>query len=80
MVDGPAWFSIIADEATDVCTTEQLNVSTHWVNDNYKVYEYSIAFFHVLATNKAETLFTTIKDLLIRCNLPLELCPWRSSI
>ena len=28
----PAWFSVIADEATDVCQTEQLIVSIHWVH------------------------------------------------
>lgn len=27
---GPAWFLIIADEATDVVSSEQLNLTIHW--------------------------------------------------
>ena len=72
-VTGPSWFSIIADEATDVCNTEQLNLSIRWVSDDYEAHEDSIAFFRVPDT-KSETLFSVIKDLLIRCNLPLTLC------
>ena len=34
----PAWFSIIADEATDVCSTEQLNLSIRWVSDGYCIF------------------------------------------
>lgn len=68
-VTGPTWFSIIADEATDICNTEQLNLSIRWVSDDYKAHEDSIAFFRVPDT-KSETLFSVIKDLLIRCNLP----------
>jgi hypothetical protein len=29
---GPTWYSIIADEATDVVNSEQLNLSTRWVH------------------------------------------------
>ncbi len=72
-VSGPAWFAIIADEATDVIHTEQLNLSIRWVNDNYEVHEDPIGLCRVPDT-KAETLFKVIKDLLIRCNLPLALC------
>ena len=72
-VTGPAWFAIIADEATDVVKTEQLNVSIRWVSDDYEVHEDSIGLCRVPDT-KAETLFKFIKDLLIRCNLPLAMC------
>ena len=44
-VPGPAWFSIIADEATDICNTEQLSMSIRWVNNSYEAHEDSIAFF-----------------------------------
>lgn len=70
---GPAWFSVIADEATDINQAEQLNVSIRWVDDNYCAHEDPIGLFKVPDT-KAETLFKVIKDLLIRCNLPLALC------
>ena len=72
-VRGRAWFSIIADEANDVCNTEQLNLSIRWVNDSYEVHEDPIVLCRVPDT-KAETLFKVLKDLLIRCNLPLALC------
>jgi hypothetical protein len=69
----PAWFSVIADEATDVCNAEQLNLSIRWVNSKYEVFEDTVGLFRVPNT-RAETLFTVIKDLLTRCNLPLSLC------
>lgn len=71
-VTGPSWFSIIADEATDVMNTEQLNLSIRWVADDYDIHEDPLGLYRVPDT-KAETLFT-IKDLLIRCNLPVALC------
>ncbi len=69
----PAWFSVVVDEATDMCSTEQLNLSIRWVNNRYESFEDPIGLFRVPDT-KAETLFAVIKDLLIRCNLPLEMC------
>ena len=70
---GPAWFSIMADEATDINQAEQLNSSIRWVDDEYEAHEDPIGLFRVPDT-KAETLFKVIKDLLIRCDLPLALC------
>ena len=72
-VSGPAWFSVIADEATDIVHAEQLNLSIRWVSDNYEAHEDPVGLCRVPDT-KAETLFQIIKDLLIRCNLPLALC------
>lgn len=68
-VTGPAWFSIIADEATDICNTEQLNLFAGLVT-TMKLMRILLLFFVFLIL----TLFNVIKDLLIRCNLPLELC------
>ena len=65
--------SIIADETTDVTNGEQLNLSICWVNSNYECQEDSVDLFR-LPDTRAETLFTVIKDLLIRCNLPTSLC------
>ncbi len=70
---GPAWFSIVADEATDINQGEQMNLSIRWVDDEYQAHEDPIGLFKVPNT-KAETLFKVIKDLLIRCDLPLALC------
>ena len=67
---GPAWFSIIAD---DINQAEQLNLSIRWVDDDCHAHEDPTGLFKVPDT-KAETLFKVIKDLLIRCDLPLGLC------
>ena len=53
---GPTWFSIIADETTDVVSTEQPNLSIRWVSDEYEVHEDAIGLCRVPDT-KAETLF-----------------------
>ena len=41
---GPGWSSIIADEATDVVYTKQLNLSIHWESDNFEVHDDPIVF------------------------------------
>jgi hypothetical protein len=51
----------------------QLNLSIHWVDKKYKAFEDPIGLFRVPDT-KAETLYAVIKDLLVRCNLPLGMC------
>lgn len=72
-VNGPPWFSVIADEATDVASNEQMSVAIRWVDNSYNVREDPVGLFKVPNTT-AETLFIIIKDILIRCNLPLSLC------
>jgi hypothetical protein len=34
----PSWYALIADEATDVCNREQLNLSLRWVDEEYVEY------------------------------------------
>ena len=34
-----SWFSIIADEATDMSRNEQMSLSIRWTDDNYDVYK-----------------------------------------
>ena len=52
---GPVRFSIIADEATDIVHTKQLNLSICWVSDDYEVHKDPIGLYRVPDT-KAETL------------------------
>ena len=47
-VTGPAWFSVIADEARDVTNTEQLNLSIRWVSDDYEIHEDPIGIIVLL--------------------------------
>ena len=69
----PAWFSIIADEATDVSCAEQLNISIRYVDDQYIIHEDSIGLFQLSSTDAA-TITHAIKDILVRTSLPLSLC------
>ena len=41
------WFLIVADEAIDVVNRNQLNLSIHWVSDDYKVHTDSIALYRM---------------------------------
>ena len=72
-VNGSTWFSVIADEATDVASNEQMSIAIRWVNDKYEVSEDPIGLFKVPNTT-AEMLFSLIKDVLMRCSLPIGLC------
>ncbi len=38
-IQSSSWFSIIADEATDISRNEQMSLSIRWTNDNYQIYE-----------------------------------------
>ena len=44
----PAWYAIIADEATDVAKREQLNLSIRWVNHDYEFSEDSVGLYCLL--------------------------------
>ena len=67
-LNSPSWYSIIADEATDIANREQLNVSIRWVNDD------PLGLFS-LPNTKADTLTKAIKqDILTRCVLPISMC------
>lgn len=67
------WFSVIADETSDVANQEQFNISIRWVGEDFVVYEDPIGMIAVPDTT-GETLFNVIKDVLIRLNLPIRNC------
>jgi len=71
--NSPSWYSIIGDEATDVAKREQFNLTIRWVNNDYDVAEDPIGLY-CLPNTTADTLHKVIKDILIRCSLPLSLC------
>lgn len=59
----PCWYSIIADETTDITCKEQMNVCIRYVNDVYEVNEDSLGV-HCIPDTKAETLFVALKKCL----------------
>ncbi len=67
------WFAILADETADNANHEQLSLSIRWVNKTYEVNEDFIGLVHVPRTT-ASTLTAAIKDVLVRCALPLAQC------
>ena len=69
----PGWYSLIADEATDVNNREQLNLSIRYVDDDYVAHEDPISLLS-LPNTFAETVYSVLKDLLLRCDLSLKLC------
>ena len=69
-IRGSFWFSIVADEATDISHHEQMSLSVRWVDDNYMIHEDTLCLVQ-LPNTKSSTIFHAIKDILIRCSLPL---------
>ena len=72
-IHSSTWFAVLADEATDVSNQEQLSLSVRWVDRDYVINEDFIGLVHVPDITAA-TLTTAIKDVLIRCSLPLSQC------
>lgn len=70
---GSMWFSILADEATDVSHDEQMSLSIRWVDTDYDVHEEALGLIQ-LPNTRAETIFSAIKDILIRCSLNMKQC------
>ena len=67
------YYSLIADEATDISRIEQLCISIRWVDSSYAIQETPLGLVQ-LADTKAQTIFNVIKDLLLRCSLPVHSC------
>lgn len=67
------WFSLLADEATDISRHEQMSLCIRWVDEGYVIHEDVLGLFK-LPDTKATTIFSAIKDILIRCTLPLSQC------
>ena len=67
------WYSIIADEATDISHNEQMSLSIRWVDSSYNIHEECIGLIQ-LPNIKAVTIFDAIRDILIRCSLPISQC------
>ena len=67
------WFSIIADEATDVSNKEQLTVCIRWVDDDFCIYEDPIELIQLPKTD-AETITRELKSCLGKHVLPIAQC------
>ena len=67
------WFALMADETRDISNDEQLTIVIRWIDSSYQIHEDFIGLVHVPATT-SNVLTAAIKDVLVRCMLPLSLC------
>ena len=67
------WFSIIADEATDLSHKEQLTLCRRCVDKELGIHEDPLELIHVPKTD-ADTLTSVVKDCLIRFSLHISQC------
>ena len=67
------FFSIMADEGTDVSNIEQLSFCTRSVDDDLNVSEDFMGFYE-LKNIKSETIVNAVKVILLRFHLSLENC------
>ena len=67
------FYTIMADEVTDVSNHEQLVICIRWIDHNFEPHEDRIGFYQV-EDIKSETLFNSIKDALNRMGIPLTDC------
>jgi len=72
-INSALWFSLIADEASDISHNQYINISIRWVDSNYEIHEDTLCLVQ-LPDTKAATLFSVIKDVMIRCSLPISKC------
>ena len=50
-----------------------MNLSIRYVDDHYVVHEDTVGLFNT-PNISAQTLSEALKDILVRCNLPLSMC------
>ena len=62
------FFSITADEGTDISNLEQLSLCARTVNDDLNADEDFLGFYEI-DNIKSETVVKAIKDILMRCSL-----------
>ena len=70
---GGKLFSIMVDETTDICNTEQLVFCIRYVDSQLSSNEEFIGL-HSLESTTAQCITKTIKDVLLRLSLQLENC------
>jgi hypothetical protein len=68
-----SFFSLIADEYTDISNKEQLTVCIRWIDTNFNIHEDLLGFYNI-PDIKSITIASAIKDALIRVQLSLNKC------
>ncbi|XP_071480941.1 zinc finger MYM-type protein 1-like [Diadema antillarum] len=67
------FFTILADECSDVANKEQLTICIRWIDLSLEPHEDFIGFYEIPSI-KADTIVAAIKDAILRMNLTLSNC------
>ncbi|KAK3095241.1 hypothetical protein FSP39_012040 [Pinctada imbricata] len=67
------WYSVMADECMDVSYEEQLVICVRWVDSDLQIHEDMLGLLKI-ESQTSNYITAAIKDILLRCGLPLELC------
>ena len=70
---GSNFFSIIADEYTDIGNKEQLKICLRWIDDQLEAHEDFLGSYNI-PNIQSTTIVQVIKDALIRLQLSLTNC------
>ena len=63
------FYSILADESSDVSKKEQLSFSARICNDNYEVSENFVGIYECSQGISSDALLRYTKDILLRCGM-----------
>lgn len=66
-------FTLMVDETTDLSNTEQMILCLRFVDDDLEVHEEVIGL-HSLESTSADTIVSTVQDVLLRLNLRIDNC------
>ena len=66
-----SFFTVMADETTDVSNVEQVVVCLRWVSETFEVEEEFVGLYKVASTG-AEVIYGAIADVLLRLNLSIS--------
>ena len=67
------WFTLMVDETTDLSNTEQMILCLRYVDDDLDVHEEVIGI-HSLESTSADSIVSTVRDILLRLNLRINNC------
>ena len=67
------WYTILADECTDVANREQFTICLRWVGEDLHDHEDFLGLYQ-MATIDANSLLRVIKDTLLCMSIPLSHC------
>ena len=67
------WYTILADECTDVANREQFTICLRWVGEDVHDHEDFLGLYQ-MANIDANSPVRAIKDTLLHMNIPLSQC------